>query len=515
MNIAICDNEEMFVKNISGLLEEYLNENKLQYSIDMYSSGSELIGLKDKIVNYDIVFLDINMTGIDNIKVAEWIRMYSDRVIIISITSMSDYNIQGYKYDVFRCVLKDSMDLKGSIYECMNAVLYKLNYINSDKRIISCDSGSKEVDVSKIIYIESSGHKVTYHIHGKEFGDYVVKSKLDDIENELKEYKYLLRVHQSYMAKYQSDNNKSLITEKDNITPLVIEKDIANMGNLLLDNDNLKSKKNGSENMAYVGYSYRNEYKTGIQFNYYEENEKSSCEIAGYLKKGASWPLKGKLFGGVSDIDSYNLDNTIVVITPNYEYFDNIGGMPDTPYYIVDDEAVADKLKMDIVEWAAERNLGVSVINEAEEIANEKELRNITADSSFSAEVLLFLLALISMSSVAIVSCLLNRQHMGIMVACGVSKRSIMAINYMENVFVVLIPEIIIWLICQKNIFGKVFMNNISELDMIKYGDWFSHCVAVPIMYLAELVIVTVIAGIVPMFIISRMKVAEVIKPVD
>ena len=36
-----------------------------------------------------------------------------------------------------------------------------------------------------------------------------------------------------------------------------------------------------------------------------------------------------------------------------------------------------------------------------------------------------------------------------------------------------------------------------------------------PIMYLAELVIVTVIAGIVPMFIISRMKVAEVIKPVD
>ena len=50
---------------------------------------------------------------------------------------------------------------------------------------------------------------------------------------------------------------------------------------------------------------------------------------------------------------------------------------------------------------------------------------------------------------------------------------------------------------------------------MIKYGDWFSHCVAVPIMYLAELVIVTVIAGIVPMFIISRMKVAEVINPVD
>lgn len=129
MNIAICDNEEIFVKNISGLLEEYLNENKLQYSIDMYSSGSELIGLKDKIVNYDIVFLDINMTGIDNIKVAEWIRMYSDRVIIISITLMSDYNIQGYKYDVFRCVLKDT---------AVNIAMTKYDYV-SEQNIIRAE----------------------------------------------------------------------------------------------------------------------------------------------------------------------------------------------------------------------------------------------------------------------------------------------------------------------------------------------------------------------------------------
>ena len=46
-------------------------------------------------------------------------------------------------------------------------------------------------------------------------------------------------------------------------------------------------------------------------------------------------------------------------------------------------------------------------------------------------------------------------------------------------------------------------MNNISELDMIKYGDWFSHCVAVPIMYLAELVIVTVIRTASPTIITS------------
>ena len=103
------------------------------------------------------------------------------------------------------------------------------------------------------------------------------------IGDELIQY---IRNYQGVVACGRFNNNK-MILNGELVKTLVIEKDIANMGNLLLDNDNLKSKKNGSENMAYVGYSYRNEYKTGIQFNYYEENEKSSCEIAGYLKKGA------------------------------------------------------------------------------------------------------------------------------------------------------------------------------------------------------------------------------------
>ena len=95
------------------------------------------------------------------------------------------------------------------------------------------------------------------------------------IGDELIQY---IRNYQGVVACGRFNNNK-MILNGELVKTLVIEKDIANMGNLLLDNDNLKSKKNGSENMAYVGYSYRNEYKTGIQFNYYEENEKSSCSL--------------------------------------------------------------------------------------------------------------------------------------------------------------------------------------------------------------------------------------------
>ena len=81
------------------------------------------------------------------------------------------------------------------------------------------------------------------------------------IGDELIQY---IRNYQGVVACGRFNNNK-MILNGELVKTLVIEKDIANMGNLLLDNDNLKSKKNGSENMAYVGYSYRNEYKT--EFN--------------------------------------------------------------------------------------------------------------------------------------------------------------------------------------------------------------------------------------------------------
>ena len=80
------------------------------------------------------------------------------------------------------------------------------------------------------------------------------------IGDELIQY---IRNYQGVVACGRFNNNK-MILNGELVKTLVIEKDIANMGNLLLDNDNLKSKKNGSENMAYVaiviGMSIKQEF---------------------------------------------------------------------------------------------------------------------------------------------------------------------------------------------------------------------------------------------------------------
>ena len=188
MKIAICDDEKEFLENIDYAIKTYMNEKGLDYNIDLYNSGKSIMELQKNIVLYDVVFLDINMPEISGLEVAEWIRTYSDDVNIVFITAIISYAIQGYKYNAVRYILKNERQLKASIYECMDAVIYRMKHMGIDKRIFI--SNQKEISVNKVIF----------HIEGKESEDYVVKNKLNNIEKMLDDCKYMIRVHQSYIV---------------------------------------------------------------------------------------------------------------------------------------------------------------------------------------------------------------------------------------------------------------------------------------------------------------------------
>lgn len=93
MKIAICDDEREFLKNVGLAIETYLNEKGLEYNIDLYNSGKAIMELRENIVSYDVVFLDINMPEVSGLEVAEWIRTYSDNVNIVFITAIISYAI--------------------------------------------------------------------------------------------------------------------------------------------------------------------------------------------------------------------------------------------------------------------------------------------------------------------------------------------------------------------------------------------------------------------------------------
>lgn len=135
--IAICDDEKPFRDSVKKFVEKYLCEKNISYDIDTFASGKELLELGIELVQYDIIFLDINMDEIDGIVTAQKIREYSSEVYIVFVTAYIDYSLEGYKVDAARYLLKNNTYFDDSIYECMDTILRKMNYVVLKKNLSS------------------------------------------------------------------------------------------------------------------------------------------------------------------------------------------------------------------------------------------------------------------------------------------------------------------------------------------------------------------------------------------
>lgn len=198
LKIAICDDEIQFRRIVKKLLEEYLTDKKIEYSIDTYESGENLLENIVEVQEYNIMFLDINMVEVDGIETGQRIREYSKTVDIVFITAHIKYSLEGYKVGATRYLLKDSETLGDTLKECMDYIMEKRAYKSATKIFKFCE-GNKEIFVKDILYVESRLHRVEYHISGNADNIYTQYSKLDEVERILEGCGFI-RIHQSYLV---------------------------------------------------------------------------------------------------------------------------------------------------------------------------------------------------------------------------------------------------------------------------------------------------------------------------
>ena len=110
IHIAVCDDEEYFRLREKKLVGEYMEKRKYSYTIDTYSSGKEMLDAANMPLQYDIIFLDINMEELDGLETARRIREISAKVSIVfvkcgslsfkrgSLPGKRDERVFGYHY---------------------------------------------------------------------------------------------------------------------------------------------------------------------------------------------------------------------------------------------------------------------------------------------------------------------------------------------------------------------------------------------------------------------------------
>jgi DNA-binding LytR/AlgR family response regulator len=198
IRLAICDDETIFAKKLKKCVETNLDKRGISYQTDLYRSGEDFVAQGVKIVDYTVVFLDINMTEMDGLMVAQRIRDMSREVLIVFVTAYVTYTLEGYKFDAVRYLLKGAENFQNTVDECMDAIVEKLNY-KIVKKTFKFNEAEKEVSLDRLLYIESKLHKLEFHVMEDGMKIYTLYKTLNEISDEFAEYDFI-RIHQSFLV---------------------------------------------------------------------------------------------------------------------------------------------------------------------------------------------------------------------------------------------------------------------------------------------------------------------------
>ena len=184
MKIAICDDRE----NDRAALRALLEACGQDFEIREYGSGDGLCGDMGFIRECGIIFLDINMEGMDGLEAAKQIKAECPKVHIVLVTAYVNYALDGYKVKASRFLLKD--DLEQTLPECVDDIL-------REERVVEFGfvEGNVRLRVDDIIYIETSKHKNVFYTAGETYSIY---KKIDELEAELAGMGFV-RIHQSFL----------------------------------------------------------------------------------------------------------------------------------------------------------------------------------------------------------------------------------------------------------------------------------------------------------------------------
>lgn len=216
MNIAICDDEKVFIQEIKQKIQITSEKIKTKITIDEYTKGKNLLKSNSK---YDVVFLDIEMPEMDGLTLATSYRQKHPTCLIIFLTSHSEFSCEGYKVSAFRFLNK--LDYDADFEE---AILSASKFSEGKRKILvkTLEGGQAVLDYDDIIFIETEGRKVRVH---SKFDEFIVSETISSIQKRLDSTNFYL-VHRSYLVNisYIGRCEKRELIMKDGTEVLLSEK---------------------------------------------------------------------------------------------------------------------------------------------------------------------------------------------------------------------------------------------------------------------------------------------------
>ncbi len=205
LNIAIVEDDSTQSDHLTSMLKSYSTEYSIPIKITVFSNA--IIFITDYKAEYDIIFMDIMMPMMNGMDAAKILREKDNKVILIFITQIQQYAIDGYEVGALDYILKPLQFPEFKLK--FTRILDKLSLQKDEKHIIiKSDSGFAKLSIDQILYVEVQQHHCTYHTLQGEFKQY---QTLKNAESQLEGMNFIrcnnfLLVNLAHVSKIEGMN---------------------------------------------------------------------------------------------------------------------------------------------------------------------------------------------------------------------------------------------------------------------------------------------------------------------
>lgn len=174
--IALVEDEKVNADRFVSILNEYSRMENVEFRIQWYRNA--ITFLEEYNSQFDIVFMDIRMPVMDGMEAARELRRKDQTVLLVFLTALAQYAIQGYEVEAADYLLKPvsptalRMKLKRLLPRC----------VGEKKGIMLVNNGEKVfVRQDDLLYAEIFDHHIQHHTAEGILRDYGTLKKVEQM----------------------------------------------------------------------------------------------------------------------------------------------------------------------------------------------------------------------------------------------------------------------------------------------------------------------------------------------
>jgi DNA-binding LytR/AlgR family response regulator len=197
-NIAICDDQRAICSEIENIILDYQELTIQEIQIEVFYSAEKLSNFMEHEHSFDLIFLDIEMKGLNGLELGRKIREEMDNQIT-QIVYVSGKN--SYYRELFEVRPMHFLSKPVETDKVIKDIELAMKLINRLGGLFSYKKGSDthKLPIKNIIYFQSINREIKIVTTT---GEELFYGKLQDVFHQVAKYQFM-NIHKSYIVNYE------------------------------------------------------------------------------------------------------------------------------------------------------------------------------------------------------------------------------------------------------------------------------------------------------------------------